>query len=226
MKQILIFFIWSFLLPSWLLSQSTIPKFEKPTVAEVKEQYAKYKEFDYFNYDYKYLDEDFRIVMDNVLFNQLLKMNNFYADRIISYKDSLAVALCGEFDTWPQRNIAHFRITYTWNRLSYMLWVSEIEAMNIAEKYSFHHPYLLYQYVYKHPEQWDQYMIDFTNDLRKRIYSETANEEVLIMNNKELMNYAHVNSPKRLADLNSISKQECSSTDSKKCTDPNCCQIK
>lgn len=179
------------------------------------------KSSDYFNHRYKYLDKDYQIHISSQIFDSLAKANYFYIDRIKEYKDSLGVVLCGEFNSWPAINIAHHRLTMSWLRVGYILWLSENEARDLGSKYNFRMPYELYEFFYKNPEKWDEEMIDFLSTYRQKIYLQTKNEEVKSMSFKKLFNYALVENPVRKADYEKLTKSQSGI----ECNNPDCCQI-
>lgn len=105
------------------------------------------------NYDslmdlnYRFLDENYKILLPKDSFNFALKKYNFYEDRIRNYKDSLLVTLMYELKDVELTNKAHFRIGYTWERLSYHIWSTEKETKNIAHNFGFNHPYKFKNYL-------------------------------------------------------------------------------
>ncbi|MCF8378447.1 MAG: hypothetical protein K9H49_02650 [Bacteroidales bacterium] len=190
---------------------------------ENKSQISEEKNYDYLNHNYNYLDENYKIIISNEKFNELLKVYELIPEQVQTYKDSLSVVLCGEFDKWSQRNRAQFRITYTWLRAGYHLWLTEAEAEKMGQKYGIKMPYQLSDYA-RHPELWNDEMKDFMKNLRARIYDETKNEAINKMDNKQLLNYALLENPDRQKDFEIVQKER--SGNSVGCGKPNCCQTK
>lgn len=189
-----------------------------PTAKEIADEYEKYSNYDCLNHKYKYLDKNYKIRISSELFQRLLKENKFYPEAIKTYNDSIGVVMCGEFERWPQRNIASYEITFSWLRMGYILWITESQAKELGRRYAFKMPYQLHRYIYDDSEKWDSYMIGFMSDLRSRISKHTKKAEVINMPYKEFLRFALVNSPARIKDAEALSKTK--SADG--CGKPNC----
>ena len=105
------------------------------------------KKIDFIHYDYKYLDSDFKIVMDESLFKETLSAFEFYEDRISGYEDSISVVLMHQFKDWDAARIAKIHILYSWERLGHYLHYSATEAKKVGEELGFEHPYLARAYM-------------------------------------------------------------------------------
>jgi len=213
-------FIKSILLIVIIIVSTDVLSYGQSNKESYNSSLAKVKSYDYLNHCYKYLDKDYRIQISSHTFDSLAQANNIIIDRIKEYKDSLGVVLCGEFNSWSEVNIAHHRLTMSWLRIGYILWLSESEAEKLGSKYNFEMPYELYEFFYKQPEKWDKEMIEFVSDYRHRIYFETNNEEVKSMSYKKIFNYALVENPVRKADYEELTKSQSGIG----CNQPDCCQ--
>ncbi len=159
-----------------------------------------YLEYDYFAHSYKYLDEDFSISIPDTVFQKLMVDFRFYPERIKTYKDSLAVVLCGEFDNWDQNRIAGLRITFSWLRAGYYLWMTADEAQEIAQNYSFDHPYQFYQYFRYGEKFWDRRMKKIMRNLRNEVATITNDPNIYDLTNREFLKFSLVNNPVRIKD--------------------------
>ena len=190
---------------------------------EAQSQSSVNADYDYLNHKYNYLDRNYKIIISNEKFNELLKVYNLVPEQIVNYRDSLSVVLCGEFDIWIDRNRAHFHITYTWLRAGYYLWLSESEAKNLGQKFGFKMPYQLSEYA-RHPELWNDEMKEFMKNLRARVYDEKKDEEIIKMDNRQLLHYALVENPVRQKDFERVQIER--GQTGVGCGKPNCCQTK
>ena len=192
--------------------------------AQNQSKYKEFRNYDYFSHQYKYLTKNFKIEITNDKFQSLIAEYQFIPDRIVSYKDSLAVVICPEFDSWAQVNIAVNRIGFSWLRVGYYLWLNEREAEKLGAKYGFNHPYKLYDYCYTNNENnWDDYLKNFMNQLRVKVRLQTNNPDVSEMNVKKFLSYSLKNNPERIRKFEEL-KTQINSKDN--CKKENCCQSK
>ncbi|MGE0079457.1 MAG: hypothetical protein AB7S48_16470 [Bacteroidales bacterium] len=122
---------------------SNIVNAQTPSAEEVIAEYKRYSNYDYLNHKYKYLDKNYKIHISSELFQHLIKENKIYPEAIKAYKDSIAVVMCGEFESWPQRNIASYVITFSWLRIGYYLWITNAQAKELGQRYGVSMPYQL-----------------------------------------------------------------------------------
>jgi hypothetical protein len=189
--------------------------------AKEKAELLKYKEFDYFNYDYKYLDEEYNIIIPSLIYENTI--NEFKMNRDVlgkDYGDSIIVVMFTEFENPIQRRIGINRMKFSFLRGSYYLWCTPKEAEMLTNRYNYKHPYLLFDYFWNNDSQWDSFMIDYISNLREKVEESTGSKEVKNMNNKEFLGFALVNNPKRQADFAKIH-----GGDGKVCGKPDCCQL-
>jgi hypothetical protein len=211
-------------------AQTILSEINEQTKAMLKaqgitpEEYIKFKNYDYLKHQYKYLDKDFQIIISKADFNELIENYKLIPEKIVSYKDSLRVVLCGEFDTWRQINIAFHRLSFSWLRNGYILWLTESEAKELGGKYHFKMPYELYDYTHNHPELWDQNMQDFIKQLRSKIYEVYKDKKVFEMTSDQLLYHALVQNPVRIKDFERVKKERQGL--SVGCGEPDCCQTK
>jgi hypothetical protein len=166
-------------------------------VENIEDSIKKYIDFDYMDYDYKYLDENYNIEMTSSDFNEALAKSNIKPRKLDTYKDSMYIVVWAEFGHGQQMRIAHLRLTMSWKRVGYYLWLSELETEKIGEFYKFNHPYKLYNFAYNEQNEWDQKMKDLIDDLRKRVYQETNEESVFELETKDFLSYALKANPSR-----------------------------
>ena len=76
------------------------------------------RNYNYFVHDYKYLNNEFELDVPTDTFKVFAERCNFNPEKIRCYQDSLAVVLFGEFNTWRQRNTAHYRISFPWKKVA------------------------------------------------------------------------------------------------------------
>jgi hypothetical protein len=195
-----------------------------PTMEEHKNEVDKFQKIDYLNYNYKYLDENHKIEIPHRVFQKLLRENNFYPERINDYADSISVVMCGEFESWTQREIASFRVSYTWKRVGYYLWLTEDEAKDLGNKYSITKPYALIDLIRRHPEDWDDELVSFIANLKSKVENYTGNDDVRNMAHNDFLKFALVENPTRIKDYAELVMSR-KNTVSKGCGKPNCCQL-
>ncbi len=196
------------------------------TVINSKGQYdySRYLNVDYLQYNYKYLDKDLNIKVSEENFQEWVLKYDFFQERITRYKDSLLVVLTEEFGNKHQSSIATRRITFTWLRVGYYIWLSELEAEELGHKYGFNHPYRFYEYFHTDNDSiWDNEMIEFMNKLRAEVQVKTNNPNVWKMSTKKFLSYSLVNNPERIKDFEEY-KRKINSKDN--CKEENCCQSK
>lgn len=189
--------------------------------------------FDFFNYKYKYLDKSYKITMSSKEFEKSIQEYKFYKDRINTYKDSLSVVLMAEFKDWSKVNSGTFQLTYTWQRLSYHLWLSEKESKAFATKLNFKHPYLFNQYLMSQKSNENKLVLDFFRDLKKKLSFDYSEELKSKTTNLQILNFAMQKSKKRMDDFSVLKYQEKHGTlppkdfeTGKGCGKEDCCQKK
>jgi len=197
-----------------LLMLGTLLNAQKPSndtikwmIDSVRKEVEKYSQIDYLTYDYKYLDDDLKIIMSGDLFDSIVNARNFYKERILKYSDSIVVVLCAEFESDIQQRVASTRLTMTWLRVSYYIWISESETKVLGRRYAFKYPYELYDYINYRQQEWDKYMKRFIKDLRKKVLKETGNEELAAMDHKMFLAYALRMNPTRIEDFIKVKEE-------------------
>lgn len=197
-----------------LLIQCTLVQAQNPSRESMKrhldsvhKEVQKYRQIDYLKYPYKYLDDNLNIIISNETFDSILIANEYYSDRIQRYKDSIRVVLCGEFESDIQQRVAYTSLTMSWLRVSYYIWISESDTRNLGERYSFQYPYELYDYIYYHQNEWDNYMCNFIEKLKNKVIEETGNNEVITMDHSKFLGYALRSNPKRIKDFEKVKEE-------------------
>lgn len=153
----------------------------------------------FFELDYEYLDEQFKINITNKNFQELTNKYNFYNERINSYDDSLAVILTHNFKgDWAKTNRARFILSYSWKRLSYHLWLSEIDVKIIAGKIKINHPYIFKQYLLNNK---NSYTDKIFNDLIKKLKESSLDVgNIKEMSRNDIMSFAMRHNKIRILD--------------------------
>ncbi len=158
----------------------------------------KYRNYDFLAHNYTYLDSSHRITMTDQEFEFYMNKYNFIPDRIKDYEDSISVAMMAEFDNWTIARMANRRISFSWLRLSYYLWLSEENAQLTASFLGFDHPYKAFEHLYyKDTSNWDNQTKSFFKYFRNRIHEATHNHNVFDMSPKQVLGYALVENPER-----------------------------
>jgi hypothetical protein len=193
----------------------------------------KSKLIDYFNYNYKYLDKNYKISISNREFQNTIVKYEFYPELIKNYSDSLGIVLMAEFNDWDHARFAKMRLTYSWLRLGYHLWLSEHDTKQMAKKYGYTHPYLFKEYLKESGNKNDAYLNSFFNTLRSSLRNTEGVKESDFKNGSinDLMNLALIKSSDRLRDSQTLAYEREHGTkpgnDVKvgvSCGKENCCQ--
>jgi len=154
---------------------------------------------DFLSYNYKYLDKNYKIIIPSDTFQNTIVKHKFYPERIKKYSDSLGIALMAEFSDWDTERIAKLRITYSWQRIAYTLWLNEKESEEMGMKYGFQHPYRFQEYLNDDNKQ-DEVMKKFLSDLRKKVFETSKDEKANTMNNYDFLNLSFRTNPQMLKD--------------------------
>jgi len=188
---------------------------------------------DFFNYNYKYLDQDYKISISSQKFDSIVTKYEFYKDRIHKYRDSLAVVLVENFNgDWKKTNKATFVISYSWQRLSYHLWMDIDDSKKLAKEFNFNHPYRFKQFLLTDLEdkEVELFFKNLKDKISNNIESTTDLDE---LSREQLLNFAMRYSKSRIKDFQTKSYLQehgkAPSTDIKlgvSCGKSNCCQQK
>jgi hypothetical protein len=156
----------------------------------------KYPELKYLDHRFKYMTEDYKINIDATTFDNTLKLIPSISNKSLSYKDSLLRILTLELKD-PQEVSKAFNVfAYSWTRLSYHLWLTVEETKNMANKYNINHPLEFKYYLLE--ENGNKEILEFKNNLKRRIIESTNDTTVLELNNNELFDFALLNSKERI----------------------------
>lgn len=161
---------------------------------------------DYLDYNYTYLDKDFRINIDSDIFNSTINTYEFISEHISSYKDSLAVALMAEFNDWDQLRVAELRILYSWQRLGYHTWQSKEEAQEFAAQFELTHPWRMREFLIDEANH-HQEIKKFYKQLLKKVEKETGRADLDTLSRKEFLNVAMRNNPQRIDDFRKLQQE-------------------
>lgn len=149
------------------------------------------REIDFIGYKYKYLDKDFKFKISEKEYQQSIKKNKFYPEKIATYRDSLGVVLMAEFKDWDVARIAELKITYTWERVGYHLWKNKEEVKEIGQRLNINHPYRLQELLLRN----DPKVSDEIENLRTKLFLKSGKEELKTMSSDKLLLYAFSNNP-------------------------------
>jgi hypothetical protein len=146
---------------------------------------------DFIGYKYKYLDENLKIQISKELYEKILIDYNIRPERIKKYSDSVRVILNSEFKDDDAFRIAHFRITYSWERVGFHIWKNKDETIEIAKRLNIKHPYRLQELFLNN----DPKVSTEIQNLRTTLFEQFRKEELMMMPAKQLMLFAFSNNP-------------------------------
>lgn len=121
-------------------------KFSKSTLSR-EEKVKEIDNVDFINYNYKNLDEDYKIIINSEDFDRTLAEYKFIKPRIRTYNDSLSVALMHEFKDWVVADVVKRRLLFSWERLGYYLHRDGAELKSVAKKLNLNHPYSVFYHL-------------------------------------------------------------------------------
>ena len=179
--------------------------------------------YDYLNHNYEFLNEDYSINIPSEEFETLMKKYKFHKERIRCWKDSIAVITIGEFGDWQKSRIARSQITLSFLRVSYYLWISEAETINLAKKYNKVLPYRFYQYFRFDEKDWDSGMRIFMSQLRAKVSEVAKDPAIMTMSVKEFLKQALIHNPERQKAAEEYKRKR---AEGNGCGKSNCCQQK
>lgn len=155
---------------------------------------------DFLKYNYSCLDESHKIIMDSVLFNQVLNDYHF-EQHPKNHSDSLTVVLIYELDDWDAERFARISILFSWERLGLYLHKTEAEAKKLGQELGFKEPY--YAYLYLRKQREFDFILDkkirdreierIKNLLLKK--STNSREDLNKLSNRELLNLSFYYNP-------------------------------
>lgn len=154
---------------------------------------------DFLNYKYKYLDENYNILVDSTEFNETVAKYKFYPERIINYKDSLAIVMMLEFGDWKKCRGAVIQITYSWLRLGYHIWKSPVEAEEFAFSYGIFHPWKMKMFLTDEKNN-DEKIINLYNNLKDNIAESDSTIVVDSLSRSRILDLALLYNPERMKD--------------------------
>ncbi|CAM3534191.1 hypothetical protein [Flavobacterium chungbukense] len=146
---------------------------------------------DFLSYDYKYLDQNFKIKIPKEIFEKTVTDYKFYPERIRNHKDSLGIVLMAEFKDSDASRIAGLRLNYEWKRVGYYTWMSESDVLALAKKLHIKMPYRLQELFLNN----DPKVKIELQSLRDKLFLQTGKEEVKTISAKELLNYGFKYNP-------------------------------
>ncbi|WP_340065238.1 hypothetical protein [Ascidiimonas aurantiaca] len=157
----------------------------------------KEEEIDFLTYSYKYLDRDHQITIDSLTFQEGVKKYKFIPDRIRTYKDSLSVIAMLNFGDWKKERKVVGRITYSWEALSYHLWMNEKETESFARSLGITHPWRMFEFLSLESNTNTEVNTFFTQ-LKQKVTKHTGKEIPTTVTRKKFLNYAFRVNPVRI----------------------------
>jgi hypothetical protein len=146
---------------------------------------------DFLNYNYKFLDKSFKIVVKKDVYDKSFKDYKFTTNENFKYADSLSVVLMAEFNDWDVARIAKLRITYTWERVGYYLWKDESEILELAKRVNIDQPYRLQELIKNNDEK----ISNEIDNLRKKLFLNFGENELKTMPLDQLLSFSFKNNP-------------------------------
>lgn len=172
---------------------------------------------DYLDYDYRFLDEDYAIVISLQEFSALLEKDHLPEQAMASYSDSLSLVLASELQNYSEVREAMYVLLFTWKRVGYYLWMTPGEAKALAHRLGQDkHPYLLMSYIYNEEHQ-DKVILDLIANLKAKLGFETG-ARIVDMTRKDLLDETYRYNPQRLEEL----RKKKAVTHEHECTDSSC----
>ncbi len=186
-----------------LLISPKIKSQQKDSIPNLEAHYAKcdsiIKHTDFFTINYKYLDDEYNIIIDSVIFEKAIKTYGFYPERIKDHSDSLSIVMMAEFNDWDMARIAKLTISYTWIRLGYHTWQSQEEAKEFAMKFGINHPYKMKEFLINENNN-DPEIIAFFNELKTKVKSQKTQTNIDVLDRDKLLIAALRCNPQHIAD--------------------------
>lgn len=167
---------------------STVLKTDNSNIQELMK-------INYFTLKYRFLDKNFKVKMSSTDFQFVKKKYGF--SNAQTAKDSLGIALMGEFNDWDKARIAELRLTYTWLRLSYHLLLTDYQTKELAKEFKIKYPWLLKQTIADNSTSKAKKVII---ELKKRIQKIEPDLDLSLMSADDLM--------RKALDINPARKQK------------------
>jgi len=174
-----------------VFNSASAQQFTKQMIQKRDQKIDSLVKIDFLSYDYKYLDENFKIKIPKEVFDKTVSDYKFYPERIKKHKDSLTVVLVAEFKDEDAARISGLRINYEWKRVGYYTWMSENEILELAKKLNIKMPYRLQELFLNN----DPRVKSEIQSLRDKLFLQLAKEEIKTMPVKELLNYGFKYNP-------------------------------
>lgn len=150
--------------------------------------------FNFFDYNYKYLNNHFEIEIDEINYQKALEKYNFRKDIRFNYQDSLKVILLIEFDNFDYARIGSLQLTYTWNRVGLHTYENTDFLKKTANSNGLKHPYLFIKEL-RHEKNDNKDLLDIIINLRKKLYKKFDKDSIDSFNRRELLKFAFKNNP-------------------------------
>lgn len=160
---------------------------------------------DFFTKEFKYLDREFNLNIDNYTFQKAIKKYKFYPKKIKTYKDSLNVVLTFELESYHGARIATNRITYEWQKIGYYIWENANKSKAIGLSFGYSHPYRFYEFLINEGEN-NSLKIDLLNTIKRKLVNE-LNDSIPTKPYKMFLKFAFKKNPKRIEEMNAYLKK-------------------
>lgn len=157
---------------------------------------------DFINRTYKYLDQNLKPNIPEVLYRETFVKNKFIERPSYKYSDSVSVCLMAEFNDDVACRIAKIQITYTWLRVGYHLLLSAKECQDLANSLHITKPFLFQRFVRDNPK--NDNVIEIMTGLRNRLLYVKPELNFENLTNNELLNLGLKYNPVRIDDLKKL----------------------
>ena len=157
---------------------------------------------DFINRTYKYLDQNLKPNIPEVLYRETFVKNKFIERPSYKYSDSVSVCLMAEFNDDVACRIAKIQITYTWLRVGYHLLLSAKECQDLANSLHITKPFLFQRFVRDNPK--NDNVIEIMTGLRNRVLYVKPELNFENLTNNELLNLGLKYNPVRIDDLKKL----------------------
>ncbi|SCY14893.1 hypothetical protein SAMN05192588_1386 [Nonlabens sp. Hel1_33_55] len=161
------------------------------------------KSVDWFEYDYKYLNELYRINVPSDLFNKWNSKYRYKEGKNMTYADSLKVVLNEELENASQVRKATLALAYTWDRASWSILLNKNETKAIAADMGYTYPYKFINDL-RDPKIKNEQKTKILKGLKERLRQLKVEGVKDKLNAREMMKLSFQYSPGRLKVVDSI----------------------
>ena len=206
MKLFNVTFLFSLILISCNTSKNKKSPFSHITIESVNREIDSFCKIDFLDYNYKYLDKDYNIIISKEEFEFAKKKRNFNNFPIHTYRDSLSVVLSYELNSHHGARIAANSLTFKWKRMEFYLWRDVEEIKRIGYSFNITHPWRFYEFL-RDSTNHNKEKMALLNDLKARVENETEKQLEIYPYDKFLNRTFKLN-PERIKSMNEYVRQK------------------